>query len=255
MEVDSGAGKAQYLSVTKSATYGFLAALPLFALYEGLILFVNGDRISQIRVGADIWVKQMLAVIGATGMISLGIAVLIIGIVVFVVERKKRIPIRPRYLGWMIGESALYAVVVAFLVSSLVGMMFSSALGLYLPGMIQDSASGQPGQSMMLVLSIGAGLYEELIFRVVMVGGLFWVLNQWMGKRRLAYVIAALIGAIIFSAVHYIGPLGDPFTMSSFNFRFIFGLALNVIFLVRGFGVAAWTHALYDVLVVSHLLG
>lgn len=255
MEVDQGAGKAQYLSVTKSATYGFLAALPLFALYEGLILFVNGDRISQIRVGADIWVKQILAVIGATGMISLSIAVLVIGIVVFVVERKKRIPIRPRYLGWMIGESALYAVVVAFLVSSLVGMIFSSALGIYLPGMFQDSASGQPSQSMMLVLSIGAGLYEELIFRVVMVGGLFWVLNQWMGKRRLAYVIAALIGAIIFSAVHYVGPLGDPFTMSSFTFRFVFGLALNVIFLVRGFGVAAWTHALYDVLVVSHLLG
>ncbi|HEX7069526.1 MAG TPA: CPBP family glutamic-type intramembrane protease, partial [Rhodothermales bacterium] len=61
----------------------------------------------------------------------------------------------------------------------------------------------------------------------------------------------SLIGAIIFSAVHYTGPLGDPFTLSSFTFRFLFGLALNVLFLWRGFGVAAWTHALYDVFVVT----
>ncbi len=255
MDEKMAVGKASYLSVTKSATYGFLASLPLFVLYESLILFVNGDRISQIRVGADIWVKQILALVGAKGMISLGIAVVVVGIIIFVVERKKRIPIKPSYLVWMIGESALYAVFVAFLVSSLVGLIFSSALSLYVPGVIQDSASGQPGGFMMLVLSIGAGLYEELIFRVLMVGSFFWVLNKWLGKRTLAYIIAATIGAFIFSTVHYLGPLGDPFTLSSFTFRFVFGLALNVIFLLRGFGVAAWTHALYDVLVVSHLLG
>ena len=51
--------------------------------------------------------------------------------------------------------------------------------------------------------------------------------------------------------MHYIGTLGDAFTLSSFTFRFLFGLALNVVFLVRGFGVAAWTHALYDVMIVT----
>ena len=255
MEEKTRVGPTSYLTVTKSATYGFLAALPLFVLYEGLILFANGDRISQIRVGADIWIKQILAMVGATGMISLGVAVLVIGISVFVVERKKKIPIKPTYLGWMIGESALYAVVLAFLISSIVGLIFSSALSIYVPAIIQDSSVGQPGKMMMLVLSIGAGLYEELIFRVIMVGGIFWVLNKWLEKRNLAYVIAAVIGAFIFSAVHYVGPLGDAFALSSFTFRFLFGLALNVIFLVRGFGVAAWTHALYDVLVVSQLLG
>ena len=107
----------------------------------------------------------------------------------------------------------------------------------------------------MLVLSIGAGLYEELIFRVVLVGGLILILNNFLGKRNLAYVIAAVIGAFVFSSVHYIGALGDPFTMASFTFRFLFWLVLYVIFLLRGFGVSAWTHAIYDILVVSHLLG
>ena len=109
--------------------------------------------------------------------------------------------------------------------------------------------------AMMLVLSIGAGLYEELIFRVVLVGGLFWMLSKVMTKSWMAYVMAAILGALLFSAVHYIGALGDPFTMASFTFRFLFGLALNGIFLARGFGVAAWTHAIYDVLVVTQILG
>ena len=74
-------------------------------------------------------------------------------------------------------------------------------------------------------------------------------------EKVTAYLIAAVVGAAIFSAVHYIGPLGDVFELPSFIFRFLFGLALNALFLVRGFGVAAWTHALYDILVVSKILG
>jgi membrane protease YdiL (CAAX protease family) len=241
-----------YWNATRTATYGFLAALPLFALYESLILFVNTDPSSQIRVGADLWVKQLMAVFGGTGLFALGIPVLLIGIWVFVRERKQRPPIRADWFGWLIGESTVYAVVVALLVSTVVGLIFAISPGISpLMAQVTNSLS----TSMMLVLSIGAGLYEELIFRVVLVGGLFWLLNKTMAKSWMAYALAAILGALLFSAVHYIGALGDPFTLASFTFRFLFGLALNAIFLARGFGVAAWTHAIYDVLVVTQILG
>jgi membrane protease YdiL (CAAX protease family) len=247
--------KPNYFRITKSATYGFLAALPLLVIYEVLILLANGDSASQIRVGADVWVKQLLALFGTNTMLPLSILVVLIGVAVLISERKKKLPIKPSYLGWMVGESAVYAIVVALLVSSAVGLIFSVALQSFSPEIAQSTTGGKVGSGMMLILSIGAGLYEELIFRVVLVGGLFWALNRWMGKRKTAYILAALAGALIFSAVHYMGPLGDAFELSSFTFRFLFGLALNGIFLARGFGVAAWTHALYDVLVVTHLLG
>ncbi|MDX1672858.1 MAG: CPBP family intramembrane glutamate endopeptidase, partial [Balneolaceae bacterium] len=59
--------------------------------------------------------------------------------------------------------------------------------------------------------------------------------------------------ALIFSGVHYIGVFGDPFTVGTFLFRFLFGLALNGIYIYRGFGMAAWTHAIYDMMVIAYM--
>ena len=63
---------------------------------------------------------------------------------------------------------------------------------------------------------------------------------------RLAGVLATVVGAVVFSAFHYIGPYGDPFQVQSFAFRTISGVAFSALYLVRGFGITAWTHALYD---------
>ena len=59
-------------------------------------------------------------------------------------------------------------------------------------------------------------------------------------------IIAAIVGAFIFSAFHYIGPYGDPLQLQSFVFRMLSGLAFSALYLTRGFGITAWTHALYD---------
>jgi len=237
-----------YWAATKTASYGFLAALPLFLLYEGLILTVNANQEAQIRIGADLWIKQLLAAVGGGSPIVLGVLVLLIGVFIFVRERKKNIPLRSNWFMGILAESTLYAIVTALLVSITVGWLFAMVGG-------PQNATDQLPTTTMLVLSIGAGLYEELVFRVVLVGGLFWVFRHSMKGQHAAYIVAAVLGAAVFSAVHYIGPLGDAFTMPSFTFRFLFGLVLNGLFLARGFGVAAWTHAIYDILVVTELLG
>jgi len=245
-----------YFALTRTATYSFLAALPLFVLYEILILLVNTDGPGEIRVGADVWIKHVLASIGAGGMLALGLVVIALGVVIVMVERKKQIPLKPKYFGWMIGESLLYGVVLAFIISSVVGWIFFMAPTVTSPLVFASQTVDQLDLPKKLALSLGAGLYEELVFRVILVGGMFWGLKQVMKDRSTtaAYVIAAVVGALIFSWVHYTGSMGDPFTLSSFSFRFLFVLALNALYLLRGFGVAAWTHALYDVLVVTNLL-
>ena len=225
-------------------------ALPLFVLYEGLLLLTSVGRGMYVRVGADVWIKQLLGTFGVYGMQALAVLILAAGIAVFWYERRRNVPLRARYFGWMIMESAAYAVVLALLVGGVVGFIF----GLHVRPTLLAQVDRLPTGTL-LILSIGAGLYEELFFRVLLVGGLYLGLRRMLQKPSWAYPIAAVVGAVIFSAVHYIGPLGDPFAPASFTFRFLFGLALNALFLWRGFAIAAWTHALYDVFVVTSLLG
>ncbi len=239
----SSTGWRVYHRATRSATYGFLSALPLFALYETMIVLVNLDAARTVRVGAGVWIKELLTMTGASGGLVLAFLVVGGGVAAYLLDRHRSIPLRSRYFIGLIGESAVYAVGVAAVVSSLVGALFAAA---------------PPSEGSLwtqLALSIGAGLYEELVFRVLLVGGLFLLFRTLLETSTQAYLLAALLGAALFSLVHYVGPLGDPFALPSFTFRFLFGLALNALFLARGFGVAAWTHALYDVLVVTGMLG
>jgi len=232
-----------YHRATRSATYGFLSALPLFALYEAMIVLVNLDAARTVRVGAGVWIKELLTMTGASGGLTLALLVVGGGLAAYLLDRHRSIPLRTRYFVGLVGESVVYAVLVALLVSSAVGALFAAV---------------PPPEGALwtqLALSIGAGLYEELVFRVLLVGSLFLLFRALLDTSTQAYLLAALLGAVLFSGVHYVGPLGDPFALPSFTFRFLFGLALNALFLGRGFGVAAWTHALYDVLVVTGMLG
>jgi membrane protease YdiL (CAAX protease family) len=243
MSSASSTGLRTYHQHTRSATYGVLSALPLFVLYEAMIVAVNTGTQAPVRVGAEVWLKDLLATTGVRGGLLLVLIAALAGIAAFLLDRDKSIPLRSRYFAGIVGESVLYAIIVAILVSNLVAAIFAVA-----PPPEGDLWT-------QLALSIGAGLYEELLFRVLLVGGLALLFRPFFRNPNAGYLLATILGALLFSLVHYAGPLGDPFELPSFTFRFAFGLALNVLFLWRGFGVAAWTHALYDVMVVTGVFG
>jgi hypothetical protein len=98
------------------------------------------------------------------------------------------------------------------------------------------------------MVSLGAGIYEELLFRVLLVSGLMLLARRGLGwSRRAAGIFAVVAGALIFSAFHYVGTYGDRFALGSFAFRAVAGLLFSGLYVLRGFGITAWTHALYDV--------
>lgn len=233
------AGVRSYARDTRSNTYGFLAALPLFVAYELFLIWMQPADGRMIRVGAEIWTKEVLWMIGINGQLAIGFVVILIGAVILWRDRRKNVTVRGSYILGLIAESACYAVFFALLISSFVGLVFTVA-----PPVAADRIT-------LIGLSIGAGLYEELFFRVILVSGLFFVVRGLSDMRRSrSYAVAAIVGALLFSLVHYIGPLGDVFSLSTFVFRFLFGLALNVLYVIRGFAVAAWTHALYDLMLI-----
>ena len=228
--------------------YSFLAALPLFIIYEVLILLTAPTTEIIVRISVDLWFKQLLQLIGLDALNISLLIVFTVGIFILIHKREELNELRVGYFGVMLVESTLWAILVALISSSLTNLI--------LPGMALQSGESavQLSYIQKLTLSLGAGLYEELFFRVLLVSLLIWIFNKWFGSKSWAsYASAILLSAILFSAAHYSGNMGDPFTMSSFLFRFIFGVILNGIYVWRGFGVTAWTHALYDIIVITFL--
>ena len=238
----AGRALSPYFSQTKTLTYSYLIALPLLIMYEVFILISQPDAGGFVRLSTDIWIKWLFASIGFDTLKFTAALVLILGVYVFFKERKNPVQVRGRFFLYMILESTIYAIVIAMLISGFLGWVFN---------MDANAGIASLTKFQLLALSIGAGLYEELIFRVLLVNGLL-IIFGWMGfQKGWKHASAMILAALMFSAVHYFGSYGDMFTLSSFTFRFLFGLALNGLLIYRGFGIAAWTHSMYDVILVT----
>jgi hypothetical protein len=140
-------------------------------------------------------------------------------------------------------------VLLALVFGVVVGTITARLLGVF--GALTMAQVTQPDGLTRLMVSLGAGLYEELLFRVILVSALDRVGRLLLGwSPWAAGAGATLLGAAIFSAFHYVGPYGDAFQLQSFVFRMIGGVFFSGLYLLRGFGVDAWTHALYDVFIL-----
>lgn len=237
-----------YFRLTRSLTYSLIFTAPLLLLYEvGAALLAKQDE-GALRNGADVLLRSLLASGGIHGTAAFTGVLLIVALVLIWVERRRRrIPLRAAPFVGMAAESLLYAMFFGTVVGTLTAWM--------LGGYTRLSAGEGPVSGLSLhegiVLSLGAGVYEELVFRVLLVGGLWGVFrSSGLGSRQ-SGAFAAVLAALLFSAFHYVGPYGDPWEVPSFLFRFLAGLAFSVLFLVRGFGITSWTHALYDVLLFA----
>jgi len=240
--------RGSYFDISRAPRYSVVFALPLLLAYEALAAALAGPRsASQVRNGADVLLKEaFIAVAGRNGPLIFIAAVIGIGIW-FVARDIKRSGqgVRPVVFGAMLAESialaAIFGIVIGTITLKLLGSLHMLAI----------AGPGGPIASMSwatrLMLSLGAWLYEELLFRVLLVSALAAGARTLFGfGTKGAGVFATLVGAFIFSAFHYIGPFGDPFRLTSFTFRAISGVAFSALYLLRGLGITAWTHSLYD---------
>jgi hypothetical protein len=241
--------RGSYFDVSRAPRYSVIFALPLLLAYEALAAALAGPRSSsQIRNGADVLLKEaFIAAAGRNGPLIFIAAVVGIGIW-FVARDMKRTGqgVRPLVLGGMLAESIALAAIFGIVIGTLTVKLLGSLHVMALTGFMESPIT-RLSWSTRLMLSLGAGLYEELLFRVLLVSALAAGARVVFGlSTRGAGVFAAVVGALIFSAFHYIGPYGDPFRLTSFTFRAISGLAFSALYLLRGFGITAWTHSLYD---------
>jgi hypothetical protein len=101
------------------------------------------------------------------------------------------------------------------------------------------------------VASAGAGVHEELVFRLGLCGGGAWLLLRAGLAPRLAVGIAILVSSALFSWAHHIGPHGDPWSRDLFTFRLLAGVAFALIWYFRSLAHAVYAHALYDIWILQ----
>lgn len=240
------ATRATYFTQSREPLTALVAVLPLFVAYQLGILLTGG-----VRNGVDFVSSVLFAVFGdnTSGYLGFNAAVLVAFLVAVAVLRRNG-ELHPRLFPLMLVESTAYALLVGVVINVMLNVTGLSAL-LMVP---MAAARDQPGLIYKLVMSVGAGLYEELVFRLVLLGGIFAVLSRLLGVGTIvAGVVAVVASSLIFSGVHHVGSMGEAFTMSAFVFRFFAGVVFAVIFQTRGFAIAAWTHALYDIWVMAVL--
>lgn len=216
--------------------------LPIFVIYHLGVVWMD------VQNAADVVTRELKALASASlptySGLTLAIGAIFTGILL-VLGRGHTL--RWQRFALVALEGILYAVAMRLVASYLVGKV-------HLDGGLPVEAA--PGFFTAVVLSLGAGLYEEIAFRVGLYGiGRRLVLAMMPealpGQRLLASVGWATLSAALFSAWHYLGQFGEPFELRSFLFRWVCGLVFTLIYVFRGFAPVVWTHALYDIWVLA----
>lgn len=274
--------KDSYLERTSRPIYAIIFLLPFIIFYEVGTFSINTDVLSQskIRVAAFVWLQNVLESMGF-GMrfawVAPPLAVVVILIALQITSRKQ-------WRFWlsdmlpMSFECILLAVplivLTLFMGSSAVsegkvGLFDSNktqAVSLPVCSSVSEgtisSLSAEPdgvihSDSLLanIVTGIGAGIYEELVFRLILILLLMLLFQDLLRfNHKNSLVLSVLISAALFSAHHHIDLFSgqpnsnDPFNAVRFAFRTIAGIYFAVLFAIRGFGITAGTHAFYDII-------
>ena len=236
---------SDYWRLSRSPRYSLLFALPLLLLYEALAFALSQDAMLGVRNGADIMLKSVFVWFGGRqGLVVFGVLLLGVGVTLVWRDLKRGGALQPRLFPLMLAESVAWALAFGWIAGTLTSLLLRGVP-------LAANLAGAMDLPTELMISLGAGLYEELLFRVLLVAGLAWGARRALGWSPLwAGVAATVIGALVFSAFHYVGPYGDELRLGSFTFRAVAGVLFSGLYLTRGFGITAWTHALYDVFLV-----
>jgi membrane protease YdiL (CAAX protease family) len=235
-EVEGG-----YLGATLHPWPCFLFLLPLLAIYEAGVVFLGGPSPDTLRNGADAWLRWSLQSFGFPHLYCAPLFLVILFLVWSVVRWRDRPENTFEVWMGMATESVFFAVGL-WLLSRNLGPLLDQ-MGIRLNWTLSQRTTGQ------VITFVGAGIYEEVIFRLLLCLALRGMLEIVATPGWIAWPVVLIVSSLIFAAAHHIGPYGEPFHRFVFVFRALAGLYFSVLYQARGFGIAVGAHAGYDVLV------
>jgi hypothetical protein len=197
---------------------------PLLLAYEIGVLFAG--RVN----GADVVTRLLFSVAGSRGAYLLVHVVIALAFLLWIRREQRWATLSLDVAAPVILEAAIYALTLGALGT----LVVENILGL--------------GAGAHIVSALGAGVHEEIVFRLGLMAGIVAVLSRAV-DRRIAVAIALVGSSVLFAAAHHVGAQGEPFTTHAFVFRCVAGCVFGAVFWFRSLSHAVYAHVLYDMLV------
>lgn len=243
-EGGKGGGGRGYFARSKDLLTSLVLVLPLLLVYQAGVLATRGATLN----GADFMTVVVLRRWDWDGLLVFNGALILLG-VAGVLHLRRRGGFDPGIVGWVAVESTFYALLLGFVITSALRQ-----LGIA-PPHAAILAAGPPVEASLLArvcMALGAGVNEELVFRLGLYSSIAALLQRPLGKER-AVLAGVLLSSVLFSLAHYLGP--EQFQVYTFVYRALAGALFCGVFWARGLAVAVYTHAIYDVIVMVILPG
>jgi membrane protease YdiL (CAAX protease family) len=224
----------------KNLLTSLVLVFPLFLIYQIGVLFTL-----PMLNGADFLTVFLFRNLGlSTGAYLAYTAAVALAFVIAVATLRRKQRFDPKLIVPVFVESAIYALTMGSLI------VFVMTKVLHVSPRLAGGIATQ-GLGTRFVMSLGAGVWEETIFRLGIMTGVAVLLERVLGLGRwVAVAVALLVSSVLFSAMHHIPPYGDPLQLGVFLFRVLAGCFFGLVFWFRGFAIAVYTHALYDIYVL-----
>ncbi len=224
----------RYLRETRRPLHCLVFLLPWVIAYEAWVLRATAASGPGRDLVAHSLIQQLLSWFGLVGAWVPGVALVVI-LLIWQRARQDRWRVRWWVLGMMLAESLLLCVPLLVLAA-----FFPMTRVPYTAGITAR-----------IMVALGGGVYEELVFRLLLISALLWVFAegaQFRGPPALATAI--ILAALAFAWSHFQPIGGQELEWKVFTFKLAAGVYLSAVFAGRGLGVAAGAHAAYNVLLV-----
>lgn len=233
-----------YWARARQPLHCLLFLLPLLATYELGVSLLAGGAGDGARNGADYWMRLGLRLAGLQNPFLLPLVV--VGLLAaWQLLGRFRWKLSAGTLLGMLAESILFGVCLVVL-GQLQDLAFRSHAGQVTLAAVPLSQTNALPRA---ISYVGAGVYEEVLFRLCLLPVAYGVLRVLLLPRQAAVFLSVMATSLLFSLAHYVGPAADHFTLFSFVFRATAGVFFAALFVLRGFGITVGSHAAYDLLV------
>jgi len=227
----------QYLNSSKSLHYSLILTLPALAIYELGILILFKGSFFELRNSGEILIRSFFDTLGLTNPIIVSAILLCLFAIIMIrgYKLEKKPGLHANYIVYMLLESMLWGSLI------FIALQLFTQLPLQLITMEEKLSN--------INLAIGAGIFEELIFRLVVIAAILIILQRGIGLGPWVVIPSGIfISAIIFAGFHL---FMEVYSFPIFSQRVVGGILLGSLYYTRGYGISVYAHIIYNFLILA----